>query len=118
MCGERDWQDLWDLKDELGQGSRYQSAKLQEPDTIDRLASLPDSDAAAVPLEGFDPLIARLANIEDWLARLVFVTAHADPTGAPSALRPEMPHVARRREIKAAKRNAFEMRLIPGGVDG
>lgn len=77
---------------------------------------MPES-AASIPLEGFDPVMARLANIEDYLARILFATAHADPSGAPMAARPEMPHVARRREIKQRKARAIEMRLIPGGAN-
>ncbi|MGV9540930.1 hypothetical protein ACWDSF_06355 [Nocardia beijingensis] len=107
---------MWELKDELPQGSHYQSAKLRDPEIIEQLAAAPES-SGSIPLEGFDPVIARLANIEDLLARLMFVTAHADPSGAPSAARPEMPHVARRRELKQKKAKSLEMRLIRGGVD-
>ncbi|WP_280368596.1 hypothetical protein [Nocardia abscessus] len=81
---------------------------------IEALAAMPEGKGG-IPLEGFDPVIARLANIEDHLARLTYLTAHADPSGAPPASRPEMPHVARRRELKQRKARAIEMRLIPGG---
>ncbi|MEV6432570.1 hypothetical protein [Nocardia sp. NPDC051463] len=115
--GERDWRDLWDLKDILPQGSRYRSAKLREPEVVEALAQLPEPTSTDIPLEGFDPLIARLANIEDLLNRLIFVTAHADAAAAPSAARPEMPHLALRRELKRRKATALEMRLISGGGD-
>ncbi|WP_228002137.1 hypothetical protein [Nocardia australiensis] len=71
--------------------------------------------AGPIPLEGFDPLISRLANIEDLLTRVMYATAHADVATAPTAARPEPPHIQRRRELKRDKANAMELRLIPGG---
>lgn len=78
---------------------------------------MPDPTSADIPLEGFSPLMSRLANLEDLLMRLIYTTAHADASTAPTAPRPEMPHIARRRELKRGRRNSLEQQLIGGGVD-
>lgn len=117
LRGERNWLDLWDLLDGLPQGSRYRSAQLHEPAVIERLAQMPDPTNEDFPLEGFDPLMSRLANLEDLLTQLIYATARADATGAPTAARPVLPHIARRREMKRGKRSALEAQLTPGGVD-
>lgn len=97
-------------------------AKLQEPDLVEALAAAPEPDEQEMPLDGWDQYLARMANIEDLLTRILYATLHTDPSAAPSAPRPEMPYVKRRKEIqsqrKDAKRRHVEMQLIPGGVDG
>lgn len=75
-----------------------------------------DEDAEPeIPLEGFGPVEARLANIEDRLTQILYATGHVDPAGAPTTPRPRMPHIAHRAEIKRANDRAFELQLIPGG---
>jgi hypothetical protein len=119
LRGERHWLDLWDFISDLPIGSKYRSTKLSDPEFVEALASQPEPEDSPLPLDGWDAHLSRLANIEDLLWRLIYVSAHSDPSGAPAADRPEMPHVKRRREIQAqrkdARRHRVEMQLIPGG---
>lgn len=87
---------------------------MRDPEVIEALAAMPEGKVE-IPLEGFTPEIARLANIEDLLTQNLYAAAQADLRSAPTAARPELPHVARRRELKQGKARALEMRLIPGG---
>lgn len=76
---------------------------------------MPDPDPADYPLEGFDPLMSRIANLEDLVTRVLYATARVDPAGAPLAARPLPPHEVRRQELKRNKANSVELKLIPGG---
>lgn len=97
------------------QGTRYGAAKLRDPDVIEALAQMPEPTESDIPLEGFGPIEARLANLEDRLTQLIYAVAHADPAGAPHTPRPRMPHVVRRGELRRESSRAFELQLIPGG---
>lgn len=114
MRGERDWLDLWLFIEDLGQGSRYISALLSDPDTVDALANLPEPERTDPPMAGFTPLMARLANLEELLWRLIYVTARADPSGAPKASRPVIPHVKRREEIGRSRLRSAVSKLLGG----
>ncbi|RJO74174.1 hypothetical protein D5S18_18650 [Nocardia panacis] len=100
LRGERDWRDLWDLKDLLPMGSRYRSAKLRDPDIVDHMAAQPDPDDIDVPIEGFDIYIQHLVGIEDRLTQLLYITGAADPSTAPRSPRPRWPHLKRREELR------------------
>lgn len=117
LRGERNWLDLWDLLGPLQsmQGTRYQAAKLRDPEVVDALAAMPEDAEPEIPLEGFTALHTRLANIEDRLTQLTYVTAHSEAAAAPLTPRPRMPHIERRAEIKRERDRAFEEQLIPGG---
>lgn len=67
-----------------------------------------------VPLEGFSLLAGRLASIEDRLTQILWATAKADPSSAPSVPRPEYPHLALREEQRRARMNLMTSKLTGG----
>lgn len=68
-----------------------------------------------VPIEGFGPIEARLANLEDRLVQLICAVTRTDSAGAPTAARPVYPHKQARENKRRADMRAFELQLIPGG---
>ncbi|WP_280317301.1 hypothetical protein [Nocardia wallacei] len=68
-----------------------------------------------MPIEGFGPIEARLANLEDRIAQLICVTARQDAALAPRASRPDYPHVRLRENARRANLRDLELQLIPGG---
>ncbi|HMH59213.1 MAG TPA: hypothetical protein VK537_08530 [Galbitalea sp.] len=69
------------------------------------------------PLEEFDPIRGELANMQDILWRILYATMRADPKGAPTAARPEMPWEARQNELLAAKSLHLRSILVPWEVN-
>lgn len=114
LRGERNWLDLLDFINDLRQGSRYVSARLRDPDTIEALANLPEPEPAEAPMEGFTPLIARMANIEELLWRLLYAVLRADPSTAPKAARPVIPHMKRREEVQRSRLRSVVSKLLGG----
>ncbi|MGS2805329.1 hypothetical protein [Nocardia sp. MW-W600-9] len=55
--------------------------------------------------------------MEDRLAQLVWLTAKADPAGAPRAARPVYPHVQMREDRRRARMGRLESQLIAEGGD-
>lgn len=76
---------------------------------------MPEPTRTEVPLAGFTAEMSRLAKLETLLYQLIWVTAKADPSKAPQAAVPVLPHEKRRQELKRAKRDRLFLRLIPGG---
>lgn len=98
-------------------GTAYSSAVLQDPDVVEALAAEPDDESTDVPIEGFGPLAARLAALEDRLTQAVWLLAKADPAGAPRAARPVYPHIQLREDMRRARMTRLEHQLIPEGGD-
>lgn len=93
-------------------GSRYQSARLRDPDVAAALAEMDEDDE--VPLEGFGPLLGRLASIEDRLTQLLWATAKTDPSAAPAVPRPQYPHLVLREDNRRARMNRLTS-ILTGG---
>jgi len=91
------------------------SARLRDPDTVEALAKLPEQEPGDLPMEGFTPLMGRLANLEELLWKLIYLTARADPSNAPKAARPIIPHVKRREEIGRTRLRSVVSKLLGGG---
>ncbi|WP_029932511.1 hypothetical protein [Nocardia otitidiscaviarum] len=116
LRGERDWRDLWELIDGLRhrQGSRYRSAKLTDPDIVEMLATAELDENPEIPIEGFGPIDARLANLEDRLTQILYAVSRADSSMAPLTPRPTLPHEQRRQEIRRGRLRALESQLTGG----
>ncbi len=101
-----------------GGGSRYRAALLRDPQLIEFMATkaLPKK-APPPPLEEFDPIRAELANMQDILWRILYATLRADPKGAPTAARPEMPWEARQNELLSAKSEWIRRQMVPWEVN-
>lgn len=118
LRGERDWLELLDFLTRFGAGSHYRAARLRDPALIEEMATAPEPAKPAPPrLEEFGPLRGDLADIKDLLWRLLYMTGHIDPKGAPTAPRPEMPWEARRSELLADKSRFVRAILMPWEVD-
>lgn len=101
MRGDRDWVDFWTLKSQLPSWSRYRAAKLYDPEIVEALANMPEpKDLAHPPLEGYDPVVARLDSLIDRVTQSMYLSGHQDPSKAPTMPRPVLPHEARRKEIR------------------
>lgn len=118
LRGERDWSDFWDLKEQLPTFSKYRVAQLNDPDLIEYLAQQPDPKGSKPSIEEWDSLREMLSNTNDLLLKILYATAHDDPSNAPRVPRPEYPHQARRREIKREKRLALARRIVPHEFQG
>ncbi|MBF6328730.1 hypothetical protein [Nocardia transvalensis] len=120
LRGARDWRELWEFRDRLRNraGSAYQAALLQDPEVVAALAAQEDDDSNTVPIEGFGPIEARLANIEDRLIQLIYAVARVDSTAAPTAARPQYPHIHLREHARREDLRDLERQLIPKRGDG
>ena len=118
MRGAGDWRDLWEYAERIRRrpGSALNAAVLQDPDVVEELAALRDDDYS-LPIEGFSPVLARLASLEDRLTQLLYVAAKAPTGSAPTAPRPTYPHHERREELRRRRMTRLELQLIPGGDD-
>lgn len=82
------------------------------------MALAPDSHAVTKPaIEEFDSLRAELANIQDILWRIFYVSGRADPKHAPTAPRPDLPWDARRSELHDLKSRAVLSIWMPWEVN-
>ncbi|MBF6368428.1 hypothetical protein IU469_22280 [Nocardia puris] len=88
---------------------------MADPEVIAALAEMPPATPGDLPLVGYDPLVARLANLEDLLYQLIWVTARADPSNAPRAVRPVTPIEKWRDEVKRTKKHGLLARILPEG---
>lgn len=79
------------------------------------MAMLPEPGPGDLPLEGFTPLMAKLTNLEDRLTQLIYAVSRLDPSSAPLAPRPVLPHEKRRQEMRLGWLRSAVSKLIPGG---
>ncbi|BAH52294.1 hypothetical protein [Rhodococcus opacus] len=115
---ERDWRELFELKDQFPPGSAYKSALMEDDEIAEYLANQPESPPAnpddPIPFRWFDPTAQRLTDMIDLLVKVVYASAGNDPNAAPTAPRPVPKHVLIRRERKRKRLRNRVSQLIPG----
>ncbi|MDG3012455.1 hypothetical protein G4X40_20150 [Rhodococcus sp. D2-41] len=109
LRGERDWRDLYELKDqlELEQGSAYLSAVLSDRELAEQAAHLPEPEPGPPRLRGYTTLMSRLDDLLDAVLKLQATTAGADPRKVPDITRPKPEVDLVRRELDAEALDDF-----------
>lgn len=115
VAGKKDWREFYRLKEGLGLGTAYYSAKANNTELAEELAKQPVPKNAGPPevdAEGFDPLMYRLAAIED---RLIVLAAQQSGDGKQPAFTPRPVFAVEKIRKRESKKRIRKMisQLVP-----
>ena len=116
IAGKKDWRQFYRFKQRLGMGTAYFAAKANDPELAKELAKQPrnvNSEAKPPSVEGWTPMMDRLANIEDRLIILSGAFSGDENFNPTFVKRPEYEHEKIRKAESRKNTRRIMAQLLP-----